>query len=154
MNIEEKIAQLGHELPSPPKPVGSYVAAIRCGGLVFTAGQLPSRDGELITTGKLAAGVSVEQGQQAARRCVLNALAAIRGELGGLDRIERIVRLNVYVNSAPGFTAQAQVANGASDLLVELLGEAGKHTRCAIGTAELPLGAPVELDLIVAVKAG
>jgi enamine deaminase RidA (YjgF/YER057c/UK114 family) len=146
---EEKIRQLGIELPKAPRPVGDYVPAVRTGKLVYTSGQLPTVEGKLIAEGKVDCDVSVEQGQTAARTAGINALAAIRGEIGSLDKITRIVRLNVFVNSASGFKGQSQVANGASALLVEIFGESARHTRCAIGASELPLNSPVELDMIV-----
>jgi len=152
MTIEQKIQKLGLDLPAAPKPVGSYVAAVRTGNLIFTAGQLPVRAGTLIASGKVPAEVSIEAAQAACRQATLNALAALAGAAGSLDRVKRIVRLNVFVNSSPGFIEQAKVANGASDLLVEIFGDIGRHTRCAVGAAELPLNAPVELDLIVEVE--
>ena len=142
---------MGIDLPVAPKPVGSYVASARAGKLVFTAGQLPMKDGKLLAEGKVPAEVDLATAQAAARRAVLNALAAVKAELGSLDSVTGIVRLNCFVNSSPGFTDQAQVANGASDALTEIFAEAGLHTRCAIGAAELPLNAAVELDLIVQV---
>jgi len=151
MAIEERLKELGVALPAAARPVGAYVAAVKAGGMAFTAGQLPLAEGRMAATGKVPGEVSVEGAQAAARQSVLNALAAVRAELGTLDRVRRVVRLNVYVNSSAGFTDQAKVANGASELLVAVFGEAGRHTRCAIGAAELPLNAPVELDLIVEV---
>ena len=152
MSVEAKIRAMGLELPSPAKPGGVYVPAVRSGNLVFTAGQIPTREGRLVAAGKVATEVSLEQAQAAARQACLNALAAVRAQVGSLDDLVRMVRVNVFVNSAAGFTDQAKVANGASELLVELFGEAGRHTRCAIGAAELPLNAPVELDLIAETK--
>jgi enamine deaminase RidA (YjgF/YER057c/UK114 family) len=149
MTPEQKLRELALELPAPARPVGKYVPAVRAGQLVFTSGQIPTKDGKLIAAGKVPTEVSLEQAQAAARQAALNAVAAVRGELGTLDAVARIVRMNVYVNSAPGFTDQAKVANGASELLLEIFGDAGKHTRCAVGAAELPLNAPVELDLVV-----
>ena len=151
MSVEQKIKELGFELPPPPKALGAYVQAARTGNLVFTAGQLPTRDGKLICAGKVPTDVSIEEAQKAAQQAVLNGLAAI-STVAPLDSIRRVVRLNVFVNSAPGFIAQAQVANGASRLLTDLFGEAGRHSRCAIGAAELPLNAPVELDLVVELR--
>lgn len=148
-NVEQKIAALGLELPPCAAPVGSYVPAVRTGKLVFTAGQLPLRGGTLIATGKVPHDVPLDTAQAAARQAALNALAAVRSVAGSLDNVARVVRLNVFVNSTSGFTEQAKVANGASDLLVQVFGDAGRHTRCAIGAAELPLHAPVELDLVV-----
>lgn len=149
MSAEKKLKELGIELPEAAKPVGAYIPTVRTGNLVLTSGQLPMAGGELLSTGKVPSDVSLEAAQTAARAAVLNALSAVRAEVGSLDAITRIVRANVFVNSAAGFTDQAKVANGASELLVEVFGEAGRHTRCALGAAELPLNAPVELDLIV-----
>ena len=120
--------------------------------MIFTAGQLPMREGVLMAVGKVPAEVSLEQAVQAARQATLNALAILDAEAGGLDNIARIVRVNIFVASSEGFTDQAKVANGASDLLLELFGDAGQHTRCALGAAELPLNSPVELDIIAEVK--
>ena len=129
--------------------MGAYVPAVRAGKLIFTAGQLPMKAGSLQAAGRVPDDVPLSQAQSAARTAALNALAAVRAEAGTLDAVRRVVRLNVFVNSSPGFTDQAQVANGASELIGQLFGAAGQHTRCAIGAAELPLNAPVELDLIV-----
>lgn len=152
MSAEAKLKAMGIELPAPAAPVGAYVPAVRAAGLVFTAGQLPSKAGKLIATGKVPAGVPLQAARAAARQACLNALAAVRAELGSLDAVARVVRLNVFVNSSEGFTDQAKVANAASELLGELFSDAGRHTRCAIGAAELPLNAPVELDMIVLPK--
>jgi len=146
---EQTIRQLGIDLPPTPAAVGAYVPAVAAGGLVWTSGQLPLEGGKLTATGKVPADVPLASAQAAARRAVLNALAAVRSVTGSLDAVRRVVRMNVYVNSATGFTDQAKVANAASELLLEVFGEAGRHTRCAIGAGELPLNAPVELDLIV-----
>lgn len=148
MTLDERLKALGLELPPTPKPVGAYVPAVRAGNLVFTAGQLPIHGGLLVATGKVPTQTPLEKAQAAARQACLNALAAVKS-VAPLEQVKRIVRLNVFVNSAAGFTDQAKVANGASELLVELFGEAGRHTRCAVGAAELPLNAPVELDLVV-----
>lgn len=150
MSVEQRIKELGFELPSPPKSLGAYVQAARTGNLVFTAGQVPTREGKLICSGKVPTNVSIEDAQKAAQQAVLNGLAAI-STVAPLDSIRRVVRLNVFVNSAPGFTEHAKAANGASELLAAVFGQAGKHTRCAIGAAELPLNAPLELDLVVEV---
>ncbi len=149
---ERKIAELGLDLPPAPKPVGSYVAAVRTDNTIYTAGQLPMKDGELSAAGKVPTNVSLEAAQTAARQAALNALAAIAGEAGELSAVRRVVRVNVFVNSAAGFTDQAKVANGASDFLAEVFGKIGRHTRCAIGAAELPLNAAVELDMVVEVE--
>jgi len=152
MNPEKKLQQLGLELPPAAEPVGAYVPTVRTGQIIFTAGQIPTLGGQLVAAGKVPFDVSVEKAQAAARQACLNALAAVRAEAGSLAAVTQIVRLNVFVNSTKSFVDQALVANGASDLLLEVFGPAGKHTRCAIGAAELPLDAPVELDLIVEVS--
>jgi enamine deaminase RidA (YjgF/YER057c/UK114 family) len=149
MFYEEKLRDLGLTLPAPPKPVANYVPAVRVGNLLFLSGVLPSRDGQLIMTGKLGQNVSIEQGVEAARVAVLNGLSIIRHEAGSLDRVKRIVKMVGHIASAPGFTDQPQVLNGASDLLVSLFGDAGRHARVAVGAAELPRQAPVEIELIV-----
>ncbi|MFA6134192.1 MAG: RidA family protein [Phycisphaerae bacterium] len=151
MSAEKRITELGLALPPAPAPVGSYLPATRSGKLIFTSGQLPFKGGALLATGKVGAEVSIEQAQAAAAQAVLNALAAAKGQAGTLESITAIVRLNVFVNSAPGFVEQAKVANGASDLLVQIFGDKGRHSRCAIGAAELPLNAAVELDLVLEV---
>ncbi len=152
MKIRRKIQELGLELPEPPRPVGAYIPAVRTGKLVFTAGQLPVRDGELVAAGKVPADVSVEQAADAARQAVLNALAAVETAADSADDIARVVRMNVFVNSSAGFTEQAGVANAASGLLRDIFGDAGTHSRCAIGAAELPLNAAVEIDLVVELR--
>ena len=155
MTPEERLQTLGLELPAPAEPVGAYVPAVRTGNLVFTAGQIPLKDGELLAAGKVPTDVPQEIAAAATMQALLNALAAVRGALGedgSLDRVTRVVRLNVFVNSATGFTDQAKIANAASELLLAAFGEAGRHTRCAIGAAELPLNAAVELDLVVEVS--
>jgi enamine deaminase RidA (YjgF/YER057c/UK114 family) len=141
--------ELGLELPQIPSPAGSYVPAVRTGNLVFTAGQVSFEDGEIRVTGKVGDAVSLEEAQHAARLCALNALAAAASEAGGLDRISRIIKVVGYVASAPGFNGQPQVVNGASDLLGEIFGENGHHARSAVGVVELPLGVPVEIEMIV-----
>jgi len=151
MTVRDKIRQLGIELPPPPAPVGAYVPVVRTGGVIYTSGQLPTVGGQLIVEGKVPADVPLRAAQAAAAQAALNALAAIEAELGSLDDILRIVRVNVFVNSSAGFTDQAGVANGASEMLMQIFGDCGRHTRCAVGAAELPLNSPVELDLIVEV---
>lgn len=152
MEIDSKLHSLGLSLPEPPKPVASYVPAVRSGNLLFLSGMIPLVNGKIVRTGKLGAEVSVDQGQEDAKTAVLNALAVIKAEIGSLDKVERIVRMSVFVASANGFTQQPAVGNGVSDLLVEVFGEAGRHARLALGVAELPLGATVELEIIVQVK--
>jgi enamine deaminase RidA (YjgF/YER057c/UK114 family) len=147
--IEERLQALGIELPAAPRPVASYVPAVEAGELLFISGQLPFRDGILLHTGRVPAPVAVEAAQQAARQCVINALAVVREQLGTLDRVKRLVRLSGYVASSPDFYQQPAVINGASDLLEAIFGTAGKHSRIAVGVASLPLNAPVELDLIM-----
>jgi enamine deaminase RidA (YjgF/YER057c/UK114 family) len=149
MTTSERLAELGIQIPAVAKPVASYVPAAISGNLVFTAGQLPFVDGALPETGKVGAEVSAESAQGYARTAVLNALAAAETVIGSVDRITRIVKLVVFVASAPEFSGQPAVANGASDTLVEIFGDAGRHARSAVGVAVLPLDAPVELELIV-----
>ena len=152
MDIAAKIAELGLELPKPAAPVAAYVPVVEHNGLLHISGQLPFRDGQVVT-GRLGEDVDVTGGQDAAQRVALMLVAQIGQALGGdWSRIERIVKLGVFVNSAPDFTDQAKVANGASDLFEALFGEAGRHARAAVGVAVLPLGAAVEADAIVAVK--
>ncbi|MFT8638008.1 MAG: RidA family protein [Pseudoclavibacter sp.] len=150
----ERLAALGLELPAVPAPVAAYVPAVRMGGLVMTSGQLPFDSGSLTATGKVGAGVDVPAAQAAARQAALNAVAAAADVAGGIDRIAAIVKVVGFVASAPGFTGQPQVVNGASELLGEIFGDAGAHVRSAVGVAELPLGAPVEVELVVAVAEG
>jgi enamine deaminase RidA (YjgF/YER057c/UK114 family) len=145
-----RLAELGLALPPVAAPAGVYLPAARSGSLVFTSGQLPLVDGVLAATGKLGAEIDPEQGRQLARTCALNALAAV-DDLVGLDAVVRVVKVVGFVASAPGFTAQPAVINGASALLGELFGAAGAHARSAVGVAELPLSAPVEVELIVEV---
>ena len=148
MSFDTRLRDLGVELPPPPKPVASYIPAVRSGNLLFLSGVLPFRDGRLTLTGKLGRDVTPDQGREASRTAVLNALAVARQELGALDQIKKVVRMVGHVASAEGFVEQPAVINGASDLLVEVFGEAGRHARVAVGAAELPLNSPVELELI------
>jgi enamine deaminase RidA (YjgF/YER057c/UK114 family) len=145
--IEERLAELGIELPPAPAPVASYVPVAVAGDLAFVAGQVPIEDGQVTLTGRLGDEVGIEQGQAAARRCALQAVSALRDALGSLDRVAQIPQVTVYVVSVPGFIDQPKVANGASDVLVQIFGEAGKHARAAVGVVELPLGAPVEVQV-------
>jgi enamine deaminase RidA (YjgF/YER057c/UK114 family) len=152
MSFEARIKELELTIPEPPRPAANYVLAVQAENLVFVSGQIPMVSGQLLMNGKLGRDLSLEQGQEAARQALLNSLAAVRSLTGTLDAITRIVKLNGWVASAEGFGNQSQVVNGASLLLEEIFGEAGKHARAAIGVAELPLGAPVELELIVEVR--
>ncbi|OYT18631.1 MAG: hypothetical protein CCU26_15745 [Nitrospira sp. UW-LDO-01] len=149
MSYEAKLKELGVTLPDPPKPVANYVPVVRVGDLLFLSGVLPSRDGQLIMTGKLGGNLTIEQGIEASRVAVLNGLSIIRSAAGSLDLVKQIVKMVGHIASAPGFTDQPQVLNGASDLLVSVFGDAGRHARVAVGAAELPRQAPVEIELIV-----
>jgi len=152
MSIKEKLAEIGLTLPVAAAPVAAYVPAIKTGNLVFTAGQLPIIDGKVVITGKVGAEVTPEQAKDMAQICALNALAAI-SLVADIDQIERIIRVGGFVNGVPGFVAIPQVVNGASELLIKLFGEVnGKHARTAIGVAELPLNAPVEIEMVVQLK--
>lgn len=152
MSPAQRLAQLGLQLPPVVAPVGSYVPAARSGNLIFVSGQIPFQQGKLICTGKVGRDVTLEAAQAAARLCGLNGLAIAADLAGGIDRIGRIVRLAVFVNSAAGFTDQPKVANGASDLMVEIFGEAGRHARAAVGASELPLNAAVEVEIVAEVR--
>ena len=143
--IEERLEELGIELPPAVAPVASYVPVRTAGSLAFVAGQIPVKDGSVVLTGAVDADVTLEQAQGAGRRCALQALGSLREALGSLDRVVGIAQLTVFVASSPGFTQQPAVANGASDVLVEIFGEQGRHARAAVGVAELPLGATVEV---------
>jgi len=152
MDITAKLTELGLELPKAAAPVASYVPVVEHGGLLYVSGQLPFRDGQVVT-GRLGDDMDVAGGQDAAQRVALMLIAQIAQALGGdLSRVERVIKLGVFVNSAPSFTDQAKVANGASDLFETLFGDAGRHARAAVGVAVLPLGAAVEADAIVAVR--
>ena len=147
----ETLASLGFALPTAPKPVASYVPSIQTGKLLIVSGQLPFRDGTLIATGKVPSVVSLEMAQECARQCILNALAVVAGESRTLDHVVRIVRVGVFVACDDGFADQPKVANGASDLLQQVFGEAGRHARAAVGTNALPLNACVEIEMMVEV---
>jgi len=148
---EERLAALGLTLPPVAAPVAAYVPAVRSGPYVYTAGQLPLADGKLPRTGKVGAQVSVDEAAGLARTCALNALAAVASVAGGLSAVTRIVKVTGFVASDPSFTGQPLVVNGASELLLEVFGEAGRHARSAVGMAVLPLNAPVEVELIAEV---
>lgn len=146
--VEERLSELGIELPPPPAAVASYVPVRTVGDLAYVSGQVPLVDGAMLHPGKLGADVTLERGAEAARRCALQALSALRDALGSLDRVAGIVQVTVFVASAPGFTDQSKVANAASDLLVDVFGDEGRHARAAVGVIELPLGAPVEVAVV------
>lgn len=148
---EARLKAAGIVLPAAPKPVANYVPAVRTGTLVFLAGQGPISGGKPVMTGKVGGDVSEEDGYKAARLATLNALAALRAEIGSLDRVKRVVKVTGFVNSAPGFSRQPAVVNGASDLLVQIFGDAGRHARTAVSSNELPFNIPVEIDIIVEV---
>lgn len=153
MDIAAKLTELGLELPKPAAPVAAYVPTVEAGGLLHISGQLPFRDGQVVT-GRLGTDMDEATGYDAARRCAVMLVAQIGQALGDdWSRVEKIVKLGVFVNSDPGFTQQPKVANGASELMEQLFGDAGRHARSAVGVAVLPLGAAVEVDAIVAVKA-
>ena len=151
MGAEAAIARLGLELPPAPRPLASYVPVRVHDGLAFVSGQIASSEGSVLHTGTVGAGVGVAQAQEAAHRCALQILSALREELGSLDRVVGVVQVSVFVASAPSFTEQPAIGNAASDLLVEVFGDAGRHARAAVGVASLPLGAPVEVAAIVAI---
>ena len=147
--VADRLAELGIELPPVTKPVAAYIPAVVTGNLVFTAGQLPFVSGTLAATGKFGAALTAEDGAALARMCALNALAAAESVIGSLDRVTRVVKVVVFVASTPDFTAQPTVANGASELLGQIFGDAGQHARSAVGVPVLPLDAPVEVELIL-----
>jgi enamine deaminase RidA (YjgF/YER057c/UK114 family) len=150
-NPEQRLAELGLTVPDVAKPVAAYVPAVRTGDYVYTSGQLPMVDGRLAATGKVGADVEPERAKELAATCALNALAAVRAEIGDLAKVRRVVKVVGFVASAPDFTGQPGVVNGASELLGEVFGEAGVHARSAVGVAVLPLDAPVEVELVVEV---
>ncbi len=150
--IEEKIKELGFQLPTAPKPLAAYIPALMVDNVVYTAGQVPTVNGELKFKGKLGSGLTEDEGRQAAEICALNCLSVVKSVIGELDNIERIIKLTVFVNSAEGFFYQHKVANGASELIGKIFGEKGKHVRSAVGVNELPLNAPVEIEMIVRTK--
>jgi enamine deaminase RidA (YjgF/YER057c/UK114 family) len=150
--IEDRLAELGIELPEVVPPLAAYVPAVRSGDLVWTSGQLPMVKGELAASGLVGAEVDADRAAELARICAINAVAAIKAEIGDLDRVVRVVKVVGFVASAAGFTGQPAVVNGASHLFGEVFGDAGKHARSAVGVAALPLGAPVEVEVVVQVS--
>jgi enamine deaminase RidA (YjgF/YER057c/UK114 family) len=152
MTIEEKLAELAIELPAVPKPLGSYVPFIRTGNLVYLSGMLPLKDGRLLKTGKLGDGVTLEDGVLCARTAAINALAVLKSAVGSLDNMKRCVKISGFIASADNFIDQPKVMNGASDLLFEVFGEAGRHARAAVGVNVLPMDSPVEVEFIFEVR--
>ena len=150
--FEEKIKQMGITIPETVKPLAAYIPAMRVGNLVMTSGQVPISDGAVIYSGKVGKDLSEEEGKEAAKLCALNCLSAIKSVIVNLDKIKRVVKLTVFVSSAEGFTAQPKVANGASEFIVEIFGDAGKHVRSAVGVSELPLNSAVEIEMIAEVQ--
>ena len=146
---EERLEAMGLSVPEVAKPVAAYVPAVRSGHHVFTSGQLPMREGQLITTGKVGGEVTTEEAVECARQCALNAIAAVRAEVGELSNVKRIVKVVAFVASTPDFTGQPGVANGASELFGEVFADAGQHARSAVGVPVLPLDAPVEVEIVV-----
>ncbi len=149
---EQRLQELGFAVPEVAKPVAAYVPALRTGNYVYTSGQLPLRDGQLTTTGKVGAEVSIDEAVVCAQHCALNALAAVKSVVGDLSRVVRVVKVVAFVASTPDFTGQPTVANGASELFGAAFGEAGQHARSAVGVPVLPLDAPVEVELVVEVS--
>ncbi len=153
MSVEARFLELGIELPEPPAAAGLYAPCVQSGNLLFVSGQIPTVEGKIAARGKLGAGIGVEQGAELARICTLNALAIVRAHLGSLDDVRGVIRVGAFVASAPNFTDQPEVANGASQLLIDVFGEPGKHARAAVGMAELPRGVPVEVEFVFEVDA-
>lgn len=151
-NYKNRIEELGIEIPEPPEPEGSYIPARSAENLVFCSGQGPKKDGEFVHLGKVGSDLTVDKGYEAARVSVINCLAEIKSEIGSLNKIDKVVKVRGFVSSVPGFEKQPAVVNGASDLLQEIFGEGGKHTRAALGTSELPANIPIEVEMIVNVK--
>ncbi|MDP6777939.1 MAG: RidA family protein [Candidatus Latescibacteria bacterium] len=152
MSAEQRLIQMGLTLPEPPQPAGAYVRARRSGDIIYVAGQIPTVDGEVRYSGKVGADLTLEEGYEAAKLCGLNALAVLRAEAGSLNNIAQLVRVAGFVCSADGFTDQPKVINGASELFAEVLGEAGRHARVAVGVNELPLGSAVEVEVMAEVR--
>ena len=151
-NYEERIEELGIEIPEPPEPVGSYIPARKASNLVFCSGQGPLKGEKFLHLGKVGSDLTVKEGYEAARMCAINCLAEIKSEIGSLNKVDKIIKVRGFVSSAPGFGKQPDVINGASKVLQEIFGENGKHTRAALGTSELPGNIPVEVEMVVSVK--
>lgn len=151
MTVSERLAELGIVIPEVVPPVAAYVPAVVTGRYVYTSGQLPMKDGAMIATGLVGAAVDPDTARECARACAINAIAAVQSVIGNLDRVTRVVKVVGFVASAPGFTGQPAVINGASETLLEIFGDAGRHARSAVGVAALPLDAPVEVEVIVEV---
>lgn len=151
-NLEETLQSMGLALPDAPTPLASYVPAVQTGNLIFTSGQVPTQSGSLVSSGRVGLDVTEDEAYDAARIATLNALAAVKSLAGDLNRVRRVVRVTGYVNSADGFTGQPSVVNGASDLLIQLFGDKGRHSRAAVGVYQLPLGASVEIDMVVEIE--
>ena len=149
--IEEKINQMGIEIPEAAKPLAAYIPALKVGNLIMTSGQVPVSKGVIKFQGKVGKDLSEEEGKEAAKLCAINCLSAVKSVIGSLDKIKRIVKLTVFVNSTSGFMAQPMVANGASEFIVEVFGDIGKHARSAVGVSELPLNSAVEIEMMVEV---
>ena len=150
--INEKLAELGLTLPKPSKPLAAYIPGHIIGNMLYTSGHLARKDGELIHKGKIGAEVSEEAGMEAAKWCIVDLLATVKDMLGSLDRIEQIVKITVFVNCVEGYGNQPKIANGASEMLVQIFGEKGKHARSAVGVSGLPLDSPVEIEMIALIK--
>ena len=149
--IEEKINQMGIEIPEAAKPLAAYIPALKVGNLIMTSGQVPVSNGVIKFQGKLGKDLSEDEGKEAAKLCAINCLSAVKSLIGNLDKIKRVVKLTVFVNSSTGFMAQPKVANGASEFIVEVFGDIGKHVRSAVGVNELPLNSAVEIEMVVEV---
>jgi enamine deaminase RidA (YjgF/YER057c/UK114 family) len=147
--IEEKLKELGIEIPTPPSPAGSYIPVVNTGNLAFVSGQIPIREGKVVFQGKVPENQSVDSARDAAKICIINGLAQLKVNLGSLDKITKFVRISGFVNSNPNFAEQPKIINAASDLLVEIFGDMAKHSRIAVGVASLPLNSTVEIDMVV-----
>lgn len=150
--IEERLDELGITLPVPPKPAGSYIPVVKTGNLLFVSGQIPMKEGKVVFQGKVPTDISMEDAQKASKLCIINALAQLKAEIGTLDKISKIVKVSGFVNSSQDFVEQPKIINAASDLLFEIFGDKGKHSRIAVSVASLPLNSTVEIDLIAEVN--